>query len=125
VKVEGRRVKVKGEGEGERWKDSAEGLTFSGFGSEAYIRGMSKHIIYSLFAPALFFLVGTSPVEILGCRGRGLAALIIAFVSVLAGLGAALMAVKYGRKGEQPRALRWAVSALILAIPPAALIYLA
>ena len=86
---------------------------------------MSKHVIYSLFAPALFFLVGTSPVEILGCRGRGLAALVIAFVSVLAGLGAALMAGKYSKAGDLPRSLRWTVSALILAIPPVALIYLA
>jgi hypothetical protein len=84
---------------------------------------MLRFIIPSLL-PIAFFAVAATPVEVLGCRNRGLLALLIAFVSVVAGLGAAIRAAKGRRRGEA-EAVRWVVSALILAIPPVALIFLA
>jgi hypothetical protein len=61
---------------------------------------------------------------VLGCRNRGLLALLIAFVSVLAGLAAAVRAVQGRWRGEADSG-RWVVSALVLAIPPVALLVLA
>jgi hypothetical protein len=74
--------------------------------------------------PALFFLVASTPVEVLGCRTRGLLALLIAFVGLLSGLGAAIMGARRKRSGD-PKANWWIVSALFLAAPAVALLFLA
>lgn len=89
-------------------------------GSEKILR----HIWIPAIAPATFFLVAAMPVEVLGCRNRGLLALLIALVSVLAGLAAAVRGVQ-GRRRREVDSGRWTVSALILAIPAVALIFLA
>lgn len=83
-----------------------------------------RHILIPSILPLAFLAVAATPVEVLGCRNRGLLALLIAFISVLAGLGAAVRAVKGRRRGEVD-VDRWVVSALILAIAPVALIFLA
>jgi hypothetical protein len=44
--------------------------------------------------PVLFFAMALFPVDLLGCRTRGLIAFSIAFANGLAGLGAARMALK-------------------------------
>lgn len=71
-----------------------------------------------------FFAVAFSPVELLGCRNRGLAALGITVLSGIAGIGYALIAVQKNRTGNA-EALWWAAGALILSIPVAGLIILA
>ena len=83
-----------------------------------------RHIVLPALAPAAFFMVASTPVEVLGCLNRGLIALAIAMVSVIAGL---IFAVKggLGRRRGDPNARWWVLSALILAIPPAALLVLA
>jgi hypothetical protein len=53
---------------------------------------------------------------VLGCRTRGLLAITIALVSVLAGLGAAILAVK-GRTRGDTQSIWWIATAFILAIP--------
>ena len=60
----------------------------------------------------------------MGCFNRGLMALAIAMASVIGGL---VFAVKggLGRRRGDPHAHWWVLSALILAIPPAALLVLA
>lgn len=83
-----------------------------------------RHILIPAVVPALFFVVAATPVDVLGCRTRGLLAFVIALVGVLAGLGAAIMAVR-GRLRNEPGTHWWIASALILAIPAAALIILA
>lgn len=83
-----------------------------------------RHILIPAVTPLLFFVVAATPVEVLGCRTRGLLAFAIALASVLAGLGAAIMAV-WGRLRGAPNTHWWAVSALVLAIPAVALIILA
>ncbi len=83
-----------------------------------------RHILLPALAPAAFFLVASTPVEVLGCFSRGLMALSVAMVSVVAGI---IFAVKgrLARRRGHPDAIWWVVSALILAIPPVGLIILA
>jgi len=83
-----------------------------------------RHLILPVLFPVAFFLVAATPVEVLGCRNRGLLALLIAFLSVLAGLASAVRAVQGRRRGEADSKF-WAASALILAIAPVALLFLA
>jgi len=83
-----------------------------------------RHFILPTIMPVLFFAVALSPVELLGCRTRGLIALSIAFVSGLAGVGAAVMALKGRLKGEAGSE-KWILTALILTIPVVALLVLA
>jgi hypothetical protein len=82
------------------------------------------HLMLPSILPALFFLVVSTPVEVLGCFTRGLIALLIAFIGVLGGLGAAIMGVKEKRTGG-PKTNWWVLSALFLSSPAAALIFLA
>jgi hypothetical protein len=83
-----------------------------------------RHIIIPTALMVAFFAVVATPVEAIGCRNRGLLAVSIAFISVLAGLGTAIIGVFIkGRKN--PDAQWWILSTLILVIPPVALIILA
>ncbi len=74
--------------------------------------------------PVVFFRIAMLPVEVLGCRTRGWIALLIAFVSGLAAIGAAGMGLR-GRMRGDTDALWWVASAIILAIPVVALLILA
>ena len=82
--------------------------------------------------PVLFFIVALTPVEVLGCLVRGLIALLIALVSGLAAVGAAIIGTKggakWGAKGRvchDKNAIWWVTSTLILVIPVIAMIVLA
>jgi hypothetical protein len=79
------------------------------------------HVIIPAIMPALFFVVASTPVEVLGCRLRGLLALLIAFISGLAALRAAIMGAK-GRVRHDKNAVWWVTSTLILVIPVIAMI---
>ena len=59
------------------------------------------HVILPAIMPVLFFVVASTPVEVLGCLVRGLIALLIALMSGLAALGAAVIGVKGGGRGER------------------------
>jgi len=87
-----------------------------------------KRIIYHVIIPtimaAAFFVVALMPVEVLGCFMRGLIALLIAFVSGLAALGAAIIGAK-GRVRGDKNAIWWVISTLILVIPVIAMIVMA
>ena len=83
-----------------------------------------RHAIVPAIMPLLFLAVALTPVELLGCKTRGLIALSIALVSGLAGLGTAVMALKGRVKGEAS-SLRWIVTTLILTIPVVAMLVLA
>ena len=87
-----------------------------------------KRIIYHLLIPAImpviFFRIAMLPVEVLGCRTRGLLALLIAFVSGLAAIGAAAIGLRGRMRGDKD-AFWWVASAIILAIPVVAFIILA
>ncbi len=83
-----------------------------------------RHVILPSLAPILFFAVAATPVHVLGCRTRGLLSVTIALISVLAGLAAAIRAIK-GRLQGDPQARWWIGSALILAIPTVGVLILA
>ncbi len=74
--------------------------------------------------PSFFSVVVPTPVELLGCRNRGLLAVMIALAGALAALGAAIMGTK-GRIQRDPKAHWWVISALVLAIPAVAIILIA
>ena len=77
--------------------------------------------------PAAFFVIASMSVEVLGCRARGLIALLIALFSGLAALGAAIIAIiaAKGRIRGDIYAIWWVASSLILTLPVIALIILA
>jgi hypothetical protein len=87
-----------------------------------------KRIIYHILIPAImpvvFFRIAVLPVEVLGCRTRGLVALLIALVSGFAAIGAAVMGLR-GRMQVDRYALWWVASSIILAMPVVALLILA
>jgi len=74
--------------------------------------------------PAAFFAVALTPVYVLGCRTRGLLALLVAFVSGLAALVTIIRSRREQRRGGAIRIWRL-VTAVILTIPVIALIIMA
>ena len=82
------------------------------------------HVISPGIMPAVFSVIASMPVEVLGCRTRGLIALLIALVSGLAALGAAIIGAK-GRMRGDVYAIWWLATSFILTIPVIALIILA
>jgi hypothetical protein len=82
------------------------------------------HILYPAIMPALFFLIALTPVEVLGCRNRGLLAFLIALSSGIAALVFVVTALK-GRLRGDAGSERWIISTLILTIPVVALLILA
>ena len=82
------------------------------------------HIIIPAIMPTAFFVIASTPVEVLGCRTRGLIALLIALISGLAALGAAIMGAK-GRVRGDTNAIWWVKSTLILVTPVVAIIIMA
>ncbi len=82
------------------------------------------HVILPAIMPVLFFVVALTPVEVLGCFMRGLIAMLIALISGLAALGAAIVGAK-GRVRHERNRIWWVMSTLILVIPVIAMIILA
>ncbi len=82
------------------------------------------HVILPAFMAVLFFIVASTPVEVLGCFLRGLIALLIALISGLAALVAAILGLK-GRVRQDKNSIWWVLSTLILVIPVIAMIILA
>jgi hypothetical protein len=82
------------------------------------------HVVIPAIIPAVFFVIALMPVKLLGCRARGLIALLIALFSGLAALSAAIIGVK-GRMRGDINSIWWVASSLILTIPVIALIILA
>lgn len=85
---------------------------------------LTRHILLPALVPLLFIVVVATPMAVLGCRNRGLLALIIAFASVLGALSAAIRGA-HCRLRRDSRANWWLASSLILAIAPVALLLLA
>jgi hypothetical protein len=88
------------------------------------MRRIIYHIVFPAIMPIIFFAVAMTPVEVLGCARRGIIAFLIACVSGLAALGAAIMGVR-GRVRKDKHSVWWVVSSLILTIPVIALLILA
>lgn len=82
------------------------------------------HVTYPAFMTVLFFAVALSPVNLLGCKTRGLLALSISLVSGIAALFTAITALK-GRLRGNTDSRWWIISTLILTIPVVAMIIMA
>ncbi|MCU0613437.1 MAG: hypothetical protein MUE60_16835 [Candidatus Eisenbacteria bacterium] len=83
-----------------------------------------RHILLPVLVCVCFFAVAFTPVEVLGCRNRGLLALAIAGGSGLGALGTAIVGLQR-RVQRDAVAPWWAVSTLILTVPVVGMILLA
>ena len=83
-----------------------------------------NHIIIPAMMAALFLIVASTPVEVLGCFVRGLIALLIALISGLAALVTVIIGLK-GRLRHDKNSVWWVLSTLILMVPVVAMIILA
>jgi hypothetical protein len=77
---------------------------------------INKHIIYPAIAIVIFFAIAMLPVELIGCRNRGLIAAVVALAAGLAGICAAVKALVGKIRGDSNSSL-WMLSALIFAVP--------
>jgi hypothetical protein len=83
-----------------------------------------NHIVTPAMMSVLFFIVASTPVEMLGCAVRGLIAALIALISGLAALVTVIIGLK-GRMRRDKNSIWWVISTLILVIPVIAMILLA
>jgi ABC-type amino acid transport system permease subunit len=83
-----------------------------------------RHVVIPALMPVIFFSIASTPVETLGCKTRGILALIVAFSSGIAALVTAYRGAKGRRKGDA-HAIWWVISSLIFTIPVVALIVMA
>jgi heme O synthase-like polyprenyltransferase len=90
----------------------------------AKIRSNSRHLIFPALMTMFFFAVALSPINMLGCRTRGLLAFAIALVSGFAALFTAFRALKVRLRGDGDSQW-WVISTLILTIPVVAMIIMA
>jgi hypothetical protein len=79
-------------------------------------RRILHHVIIPAFLVALFLLAVSTPVEVIGCRNRGLIAVTMALVGALSALGAVIKGLM-GRIRGDSSSIWWVTSALILMIP--------
>lgn len=88
------------------------------------MKRLVRHVLYPAAMPAAFFLVATAPVQVLGCRTRGLIALSLSLASGVAALAAVILGLR-GRMRGGAGAPWWILSALVLAVPVVAMLYMA
>jgi hypothetical protein len=80
------------------------------------MKNVFHHVVIPSVVPMVFFTITAIPIEVIGCRNRGLLAVGTALISGLLGVGAAA-------RGAAAKARRnsianwWLGTALILAIP--------
>ena len=82
---------------------------------------LTRHVVIPAIMPAVFFSVAFTPVAVLGCRNRGLMALLVALASGLWALGAAVVAAR-GRARGDANSFWWVISSIVLTIPVVAMI---
>jgi hypothetical protein len=75
-----------------------------------------KHVAIPGILPAVFFVAASLPVELLGCRTRGLIAGLLAIAAGILGSVAAMKGL-IGKVRGDTHSFLWMTSALILAIP--------
>ena len=83
-----------------------------------------RHIVVPATMPVLFLSVALTPVAMLGCRNRGLLALLVALASGLWALAAAIAAARRRARGDAD-AFWWVISSLVLTVPVVAMLVMA
>jgi len=76
-------------------------------------RRILHHVITPVVLVTLFLLIVSTPVEIIGCRNRGLIAVTIALLGALSALGAVIKGLM-GRIRGDSSSIWWITSGLIL-----------
>lgn len=85
---------------------------------------LTRHVVIPAIMPVVFFSVAFTPVAVLGCRNRGLLALLIALASGFWALGAAVAGVK-GRARGDANSFWWVISSMVLTVPVVAMLVMA
>ncbi len=75
-----------------------------------------RHVAIPAIAPALIVGLYFTPVSLVGCLNRGIAAFAIVIASLLVGIVAAVRALGASRRRDRD-ARWWIVTALVLAAP--------
>lgn len=74
------------------------------------------HLIFPVAVPASFFVIASTPVDLFGCRNRGLMVFSIALIGVLAGLGSVILGLIRRLRGDAS-ASWFLISTIILVVP--------
>jgi len=82
------------------------------------------HIIIPAIMPVNFFIIVNTPVDVLGCRTRGLFAVLIALISGFMAVRTAITALKGRIRGDR-KSIWWIGTTAVLTIPIVALIIMA
>lgn len=80
------------------------------------MRLVAKHIFLPSLAPLAIVGLYFTPLSLISCANRGLAALAVVLASLIAGIAVGLVAIRSKGRNE-PSAGWWGLSALILAMP--------
>ena len=83
-----------------------------------------KLLLLSVIIPLLFLAVATTPVQIFGCRNRGLLAFTLALISLLFALVSTIKGAK-NRVKDKSNYLIWLICTVILALPAIYILILA
>lgn len=78
------------------------------------MKPITRHVYLPALAPLAIVGLYFTPLTVIGCATRGLIALAIALVSLVAGLVTAVVAL---RARGRPVAMWWITTTLILALP--------
>ena len=84
-----------------------------------------KHVLLPSLLSIGFIGIASTPVAVIGCRNRGLLALILAFAGAIGALVTSAIGAKARRLGDDDRWKLWLISTIILMFPPIALLILA
>jgi hypothetical protein len=80
------------------------------------VNRLAKHVLLPAVAPVAVIGLYLTPVAVIGCANRGLSALGIVFVSLIAGIAVGLVGIKARRTDPDSR-WWWIASMAILAAP--------
>lgn len=83
-----------------------------------------RHVLIPGAVPLLFFAIALTPVDVLGCRTRGLLALTVSLGSGFAAVGLAIRGVMARIRGQELSAWR-ILTMLVLTVPVVAMLLLA
>lgn len=83
-----------------------------------------RHLLYPALLPLAFFTVAATPVTWLGCRNRGLLAIVIVLLSTAAAVWTTAAGARRQVQGD-PHFRLWLLSTLVLLLPFVGLLILA
>ncbi len=87
-------------------------------------RRILHHVIIPAILVALFLLIVSTPVEVIGCRNRGVIAVAMALAGAFFGLGAVIKGLMERIRGDST-SIWWITSALILMLPALIVVFIA